>query len=148
MNNLVFQNITFDKEHGQPFFKKVLGVAIKELDLEEKDIEMSVNLIGEEEIRELNLKYRNKDKATDVLSFPIETKPLKQSGVLPLGDIFICLSFAKNEAKSENISIDRKLAHLTVHGFLHLLGYDHENSAQEADKMENLEKIILSKLNY
>ena len=66
--------------------------------------------------------------------------------ILPLGDIFISLPFAKKEAKSENVSIDRKLVHLAVHGFLHLAGYDHERSENKADKMFRLEKKILSKV--
>lgn len=96
-------------------------------------------------MRELNKKYRNKDKVTDVLSFPMVEESEKLE-TLDLGDIFICLSFAKNEAKSENISIEEKLAQLTVHGFLHLIGYDHEKSKKEEIKMFGLENKILNNL--
>jgi probable rRNA maturation factor len=148
MLDLVFQNSTEDKSFKEDFFVGVLKISAKELNLLDKEIEISMNLVGEDEIRELNNKYRKKDKVTDVLSFPIEEKPLEESGTWPLGDIFICLSFAKNEAKRENVSIDRKIAQLTVHGFLHLLGYDHERSDKDAEEMFELENRILNKLNF
>ena len=65
-----------------------------------------------------------------------------------LGDIFICLPFAKNDAKSENVSIEKKLSQLAAHGFLHLLGYDHEKSQAEARRMFGLESQILKKLKF
>lgn len=121
---------------GVIFFKKVLNRSAKELKLESK-LELSINLVGEAKIKELNRKYRKQDKPTDVLSFP-----LGDGG----GDIFICLSIAKSEAKRENISIEKKLAQLTVHGFLHLAGHDHERSSKDAEKMLKLENQILNKL--
>src|SRR3989344_419649 len=147
--DLVFQNSTPDKKYTSKFFEKVLVEAVKELKLAGKKIEVSVNLVGEAKIKELNKKYRHKNKVTDVLSFPMNTTfnfQLSTFNFLDIGDIFICLSFAKKQAKSENVSIDRKLAQLTVHGFLHLAGYDHEVSRQEAGKMLNLENKILNKL--
>lgn len=138
MIDLVFQNFTQDKSFGDKFFKNVLEVAAKELRVSGKT-GVSLNLVGEGKIKELNKKYRNKNKATDVLSFPMEEDA-------DAGDIFICLPFAKKQAKSENISIETKLAQLTVHGFLHLLGYDHEKSEQDAQKMFKLENKILAKL--
>ncbi len=147
MLDLVFQNLTSDKKYGSKFFEKILAVGIKELKLGNKSIELSVNMVGEAKISELNNKYRHKDKATDVLSFPLNNKPEEKQGILALGDIFICLPFAKNQAKSENIGIETKLAQLTVHGFLHLAGYDHERSEKEAKKMFGLEKKVLERLN-
>ena len=165
--DIVFQNLTADppssrlrrasKKYTSKFFEKILNAGIKELklgnpkktqsDLEaSKNIEVSVNLVGEAKIKQLNNKYRHKNNVTDVLSFPMSEKPSRKLHTTDLGDIFICLSFAKNEAKRENISIDRKLAQLTVHGFLHLLGYDHENSVVKARKMEKLEEAILNRL--
>ncbi|MDP3792836.1 MAG: rRNA maturation RNase YbeY [bacterium] len=149
MLDLVFQNSTLDKSFKDDFFVNIIRVALGELDLDKKNIEVSINLVGENKIKELNKKYRNKNKVTDVLSFPLRLAPLAQvksnAGVFDLGDIFICLSIAKKEAKRENIDIERKLAQLTVHGFLHLAGYDHENSIAEAKKMEKLEEDILRK---
>ncbi|OGM95984.1 MAG: rRNA maturation RNase YbeY [Candidatus Yanofskybacteria bacterium RIFCSPHIGHO2_02_FULL_38_22b] len=140
MLDLVFQNLTTDKQFNENFFKKILEIAGGELKLVNKNISVSLNLVGEGKIKELNKKHMNKNKVTDVLSFPME-----ESG--DMGDIFICLPFAKKEAKSENVDIEMKLAQLTVHGFLHLAGYDHEKSEQEAEKMFKLENKILDKLN-
>ncbi len=147
MLDLVFQNFTTDRSSGRNFFNKVLKASISELSLDAKKIEVGINLVGEDKIKELNSRYRDKDKVTDVLSFPLDDKIVERHGILALGDIFICLSFAKNEAKSENVSIDKKLAQLAVHGFLHLLGYDHERSKKDAEKMFGLENKILNKLN-
>ncbi len=155
MLDLVFQNSTASKKYTSKFFEKILIGAIKKLKLSDQKIEVSVNLVGETKIKQLNNKFRHKNKVTDVLSFPMSDKaPRKILNTrykildTDLGDIFICLSFAKNEAKSENINIDKKLAQLTVHGFLHLLGYDHERSRKEAKKMFDIENKILSKLKF
>lgn len=153
--DLVFQNLASDprlggasKRYNSKFFEKILIVGIKELKLSKKSIGVSVNLVGEAKIKQLNKKYRHKNKATDVISFPMNEKSVirnSKSVIRDIGDIFLCLSFAKKQAKSENVSIDRKLAQLTVHGFLHLLGYDHEKSEKEEKKMFNLENLILSR---
>lgn len=151
--NLIFRNSTAVKVYNFKFFEKILVTVIKELKLGKKNIGLSVNLVGETKIKELNKRYRNKDRVTDVLSFPMSEKSQIQDSRFKildsstdLGDIFICLSFAKNEAKSENISVDRKLAQLTVHGFLHLMGYDHETSRVCAKKMFKIENHIISKI--
>ena len=145
MIDLVFQNLTSDKSFKDNFFKKILSLVAEELKLK-KNIEVSLSLVGESKIKELNNKYRNKNKVTDVLSFPMIQDTKYVTHDTDLGDIFICLPFAKNQTKSENISIERKLAQLTVHGFLHLAGYDHEKSTGEAKKMFDLENRILKKL--
>lgn len=164
MLDLVFKNLTPNKRCSSKFFEKILVAGIKETKLSNpeksrsdlgaiKNIGISVNLVGEARIRELNKKYRNKNKVTDVLSFPMSENPqslpayqLTSLKTLDLGDIFICLSFAKREAKSENVSIGYKLAQLTIHGFLHLLGYDHEKSDKGEIEMFKLENQILNKL--
>jgi len=146
MIDLVFKNSTSEQAPGGAFFVKILESAAKTLKLGGSKIEVSVNLTGETKIKNLNKKYRNKNTATDVLSFPLSTDVLKKYDILPLGDIFICLPVAKKEAEEENISIEKKLAWLTVHGFLHLLGYNHEKSAKDAKKISQLERKILKKL--
>ena len=153
MIELVYQNSTADKGFKKDFFEKISNTIVKELNLKEKSLNISFNIVGENRIKELNRKYRHKNKVTDVLSFPMSDKPLRKlhaTSYTPqasdFGDIFICLPFAKNQTKSENISIERKLAQLTVHGFLHLAGYDHEKSTGEAKKMFDLENRILKKL--
>ena len=136
MIDLVFKNWTSQKSLGEKFFLKILKKASEILKLNKK-LEISVNLVGEAKIKSLNKKYTNKDKPTDVLSFP-----LGDGG----GDIFICLSIAKKQAKSENTTIEKKLAQLVVHAFLHLQNYDHETDKQEKE-MTGLEQTILDSLN-
>ena len=141
------KNNIFKKSPGEKFFREVLDIGIKELKIKDKNIEVSLNLVGEDKIKALNKKYRGKNNDTDVLSFPLKESRLKKYDILPLGDIFICLPFAVKESKRQNIGLEKELAWLTVHGFLHLLGYDHEKSKQGAEKMFKLESRILSKLN-
>ena len=136
MVDLIFKNWTLQKAPGESFFRKIITKGSGVLKLK-KNLELSVNLVGEGQIRSVNKKHRKKDKSTDTLSFPLGDGN---------GDIFICLSIAKKEAKRENISVEAKLAQLTVHGFLHLLGHEHEKSKRGAKKMFELENKILSKL--
>ena len=149
MLDLVYENSVKEKSYNSKFFEKVLVTGVKELGLDKKDLGISINLVGEERIRGLNKKYRNKDKVTDVLSFPLNKKSVIYNSKLTnldLGDIFICLSFAKKEAKRENVSIEKKLAWLTVHGLLHLTGYDHETSDKDEKEMVAMENKIIQKL--
>ena len=164
MLDLVFQNSISDPRYAKgfgeaskspkkDFFENIIKAGIRELNMADKNIEISVNLVGDRKIKELNNKYRRKNKVTDALSFPMSSGALQKLlttnyllHTTDLGDIFICLPFAKKQAKSENVSIDKKLAQLTVHGFLHLAGYDHERSSGEAKKMLDLENRILKRL--
>jgi len=146
MLDLVFKNHTSQKAPNEKFFKEILGTAIRELKIKDKNVEVSLSLVGEAKIRKLNKKYRDKNEVTDVLSFPLEESRLKKHDILPLGDIFICLPFAVKESKRQDVGLEKELAWLTAHGFLHLLGYDHENSLSESRKMEKLEKNILHRL--
>jgi probable rRNA maturation factor len=115
------------------------------------DIEMTLTLCGEKKIRSLNRDYRNKDKKTDVLSFPVHEE-LRQPkgqilmGVLNLGDVFICKEVAVSQAKEFGIDVEGETVHLLVHGFLHVLGYDHEISAKEEKIMQDLENKLLKKI--
>lgn len=149
MLDLVFQNFTADKSLQKDFFENIVKETLKELRQNDKKVEVSINIVGEGRIRELNRKYRQKNKVTDVLSFPLGRESgFTQYGTIPLGDIFICLPFAKKEAKRENIGIERKIAQLVVHGFLHLLGHKHEKSKIDAGKMLSLESRILKHISY
>ena len=105
--------------------------------------ELSIRIVGTREGRTLNRTYRGKDYATNVLSFPTDLPP----GVrLPLlGDIAICAPVVRREATEQDKQVAHHWAHLTVHGVLHLLGYDHIEEA-EAEKMEALETRILKGL--
>jgi len=109
------------------------------------DIEVSVRVVDEKEGRQLNLDYRQKDYATNVLSFPIEKNddiPFRH-----LGDIVVCHPVIQREALEQNKTLDEHWAHMITHGCLHLLGYDHIIDA-EAEAMEEMEITILSALGY
>jgi len=150
MLDLVFNNPTADKRHGLKFFKEIVQKAIKRLGFAGRNIELSINLVGEGRIRALNKKYLGKNRVTDVLSFPISNKvsikPV-DNGIIALGDIFICLPVAKRGVLKEGTGLNSKLALLAVHGLLHLLGYDHEKTSQQ-EKMFRLQKKILSKISF
>jgi probable rRNA maturation factor len=108
---------------------------------------LAVMLSDDAGVRTLNANWRGIDKPTNVLSFPA----LQPSGRLPddaprmLGDIAIAYETTRREADDEGKLFDHHLSHLAVHGFLHLVGYDHENEA-EAEAMEELERRILAQL--
>lgn len=144
---LVFKNYTSRKAPAENFFAKIITIGSKITGLKGSKIEIGINLVGEGRIKKLNAVYRGKNKITDVLSFPLEEKNLKNYGILSLGDVFICLPFAEKEAIIDDMTSQAKLAQLTVHGFLHLLGYDHEVSVKKAKKMLSLENKILKQLN-
>ncbi|PLX25691.1 rRNA maturation RNase YbeY [Candidatus Parcubacteria bacterium] len=102
--------------------------------------QISIALVLPKEIKKLNKVYRRKDKVTDVLSFSLDSKDI-------LGEIIICLSQAKKQAKEKKQSIKSELQLLTVHGTLHLLGYDHEKGDKEFLRQTKMEQKILEKLN-
>jgi probable rRNA maturation factor len=105
--------------------------------------ELSIRIVDADEGRLLNRQYRARDYATNVLSFPIE---LPDGIKLPLlGDLVICAPVVAKEAAEQGKPLRDHYAHMTVHGSLHLLGYDHENDA-DAERMEALERKILDTL--
>src|ERR1043166_5242686 len=108
------------------------------------DTELVVMLTDDAAIRALNNQWRGLDKATNVLSFPAPAC-LKGDAPVHLGDIAIAYETLAREANSEGKPFADHLAHLAVHGFLHLLGYDHE-SEPDADAMEQQERAILARL--
>jgi probable rRNA maturation factor len=149
MIELTLRNTT-RKKYSTGFFEKIAAKACANAKLN-RDIGLSINLVGNARIRELNREHRGKDKATDVLSFPLQetvrtSKNKGEQGILELGDIFICMPVAEAEATAEKVSLNDKLAFLTVHGFLHLLGYDHERSSGEASAMFKLQDRIIASL--
>lgn len=115
-----------------------------------EDSEVSVTFLDNESIRSLNKQYRNKDAATDVLSFPLgengQYDKNHETGALMLGDIVISMERAYEQAEMYGHSLQREVAFLTVHSMLHLLGYDHENGGLEQVRMREKEELILSKL--
>ncbi|NOS94896.1 MAG: rRNA maturation RNase YbeY [Methylotenera sp.] len=105
------------------------------------DTEVTIRIVDEAEGRLLNNTYRGKDYATNVLTFPLTEEPHL------MGDIIICAPVVEAEAKAQSKALHAHYAHLTVHGILHLHGYDHENEAQ-AELMEGIETAIVTKLGY
>lgn len=112
--------------------------------------EVSVSFINNDEIRSLNAQYRNKDSATDVLSFPLGENGVydknENTGAFMLGDIVISAERAFEQAELYGHTIQREIAFLTVHSMLHLLGYDHEQGGLPARQMREKEEIVLERL--
>ncbi len=111
-------------------------------------LEITVTLTNDAEIKKINREHRGKNKPTNVLSFPLwetlEEIPVSKDPV-PAGDIIIALETMKREALEQGKSLKHHFCHMLVHGFLHLLGYDHMTDS-EAEEMETLETKILKKL--
>ncbi|RMH88661.1 rRNA maturation RNase YbeY [Lysobacter pythonis] len=112
-----------------------------------READLALRIVDDEEGRALNRHYRGKDYATNVLSFPAERPPgLPEEARFPLlGDLVICAPVVAREAAQQGKPLAAHYAHLTVHGSLHLLGWDHEDEA-DALAMEQLEREILAGL--
>ena len=112
--------------------------------------EISVTIVDDEAIHELNLKHRNIDRPTDVLSFPLGVDGVydinNDTGARMLGDIVISIEHAYKQAELYGHSLDREIAFLTVHSMLHLLGYDHEPGGMELVRMREKEEAVLTQL--
>ncbi|HKP66887.1 MAG TPA: rRNA maturation RNase YbeY [Casimicrobiaceae bacterium] len=106
-------------------------------------IEVGIALFGEAEARRLNREYRRKDYATNVLSFPYANVRGEHSAML--GDLALCPAVVAREAREQGKRVRDHFAHLTVHGTLHLIGYDHENG-RDAAHMEAIERRVLATL--
>ena len=116
-----------------------------------RDAEVSVSFVSNNEIKNLNKIYRDKDSVTDVLSFPltsadgtVELNP--DTGAVMLGDVVISLETAVKQAQNYGHSLEREGGFLTVHSMLHLLGYDHETSLLDQRIMREKEESVLEKL--
>ncbi|MBP3951295.1 rRNA maturation RNase YbeY [Bacillus suaedae] len=133
-------------EHHQ---KLVNDVVNKTLEFEQVkgEIEVSVTFVSEERIQALNAEYRGKDQPTDVISFALNDEVEGELVILDdvpnmLGDIIISVSHIKQQAEEYGHSFERELGFLTVHGMLHLLGYDHMTDAEEKDMFSRQENIL------
>jgi len=125
----------YNQEDYSNVINKVLKTAENKLQIRNKAI--NIILVSNDEIKELNNTYRQKDEVTDVLTFP--------DGYLNnLGDVFISIPKSEEQAIELEHSFNRELGFLVVHGFLHSLGYDHQNSEDEKE-MINLQNQILYK---
>ena len=127
-------------------FRKWVAAA---LDGRIREADLAIRIVDAREGRALNRHYRGKDYATNVLSFPAEIAEgvkLPEGVIMPLlGDLVICAPVVAREAQEQGKRLNDHYAHLTVHGALHLLGWDHENE-RDAECMEQLERDILAGL--
>jgi len=113
--------------------------------LSKGDMVVSLQIVSRDEMQELNRKYRGQDKATNVLSFPMQLPD--EVSINLLGDLVLCAEVINAEAEEQAKSRSAHWAHMVVHGMLHLQGLDHVND-EDADKMESAEIKILSKLGF
>lgn len=149
--NLLIDNQTNEDIKFQQTIEKVIREVLKVEDIDEAKCEISLSFVDEDRIHELNKAYRNVDRPTDVLSFPIEDfvnedkEKILEKDYLMLGDVIICVDIAKNQAKDLGHSFEREIMYLTCHSILHLLGYDH---IDEDDKklMRSREKEVMKNL--
>jgi probable rRNA maturation factor len=116
---------------------------------DEEDSQITVRIVEETEISQLNSVYRDKKGPTNVLSFPFVAPPgmPSEESAGSLGDLVICASIVEKEAVQQHKQAMQHWAHMIVHGTLHLLGFDHQTE-QEAENMEGLESAILAKMGY
>ena len=153
MFEIVYDGID-EKEEYKNVIEKVLSQCFKEEKLENSKLCITVTLTTPETIQEINKRYRNIDRATDVLSFPMFEKDELDKKIQEndfenediLGDIVVSVDKVKDQAIEYGHSFERELSYMIVHGFYHLLGYDH---IEEEDKkiMRKKEEYILEKLN-
>ena len=131
----------------------VLEKAFKTEELDKTNIYINIILTTPENIRKANREYRNIDKETDVLSFPMfekdeinKIKKTKSEVFDVLGDIIISIDRVKEQAEEYGYSFERELAYMTIHGFYHLMGYDHMTE-EEKKEMREKEENVLEQLN-
>jgi probable rRNA maturation factor len=137
-----------DEPEAEAVIQRAIAAAAETVDADVGDAELAVMLTDDSGIRTLNSNWRGIDKPTNVLSFPaLQPAAAPQVGDAPrmLGDIAIAYETLRKEADGEGKPFDHHLSHLAVHGFLHLIGYDHERDDQ-AEAMEALEREILAQL--
>lgn len=141
INNLT--TVSIEEE----FFKKIIQEILEKEG--KKDIDLSIAFVGQGKIRKLNKKYRGKNRITDVLAFPESKLFLEKFNInlvqktKNLGEIAVCLREVRKNAKKYNSNFEKELVRVLIHGVLHLLGYEHEKSENEAEKMTKKEKDYL-----
>lgn len=124
-------------------FQLWVDTALTHVASSEKAFELTIRVVDSNESQQLNARYRDKDKATNVLSFPFEVPEGIELNLL--GDLVICSQVVADEAKKQNKALFDHWAHMVTHGCLHLVGFDHISDT-EAEEMESLEIAILAKL--
>ena len=149
---IIFEKIGFKY---RKLIKKIYQKAVELTNNSLDNLSVSLSFVDEKEIQKLNKQFREVDKATDVLSFPLLDikypqkisdfeEDVSPDGILYLGDVVICPSVAKRQAKYYNHSKKREISFLALHGLLHVLGYDHIEKEDEEIMMAESEKILQS----
>ncbi|MBT2602473.1 rRNA maturation RNase YbeY [Peribacillus frigoritolerans] len=134
-------------EEAQQLVESILQFAARKENIE-KDTELSVTFVDNDRIREINKEYRHKDSATDVISFALEEMGDDEVEIVGaemprmLGDIIISIERTKEQAEEYGHSFDRELGFLALHGFLHLLGFDHMNEEDEKVMFTKQKEIL------
>jgi probable rRNA maturation factor len=134
-------------EEAQQLVESILQFAARKENIE-KDTELSVTFVNNDRIREINKEYRHKDSATDVISFALEEMGEDEVEIVGaemprmLGDIIISIERTKEQAEEYGHSFDRELGFLALHGFLHLLGFDHMNEEDEKVMFTKQKEIL------
>ena len=141
MSNIEFFNETQEDIKEIKILKKLIKYALKHENLD--NVEFDIIFVENKKIKELNKEYRNIDKPTDVITFALEDyQKVIYDRIRVLGDIYISIEQAKEQAKEYGHSYLRELSFLMIHGFLHLLGYDHVNDEEEKIMFEKQEEIL------
>ena len=143
-----------EKEEYDRTIKKVVEKCFEEEDMQDSKLYITITLTNEQNIKEINNKYRNIDKETDVLSFPMfereELEKIIKNKIYDhedvLGDIVISIPRVEMQAEEYGHSFERELSYMVVHGFYHLMGYDHMEE-KEKEEMRAKEEQVLNKLN-
>ena len=149
MYEIIYQNIKENQEYEETI-KKVIEKCFKEEKIENSKLIITITLTNPETIKKINKQYRNVDSQTDVLSFPmfekeelenkIKNKQYNHEDVL--GDIIISIERVKKQAKEYGHSFERELSYMVVHGFYHLMGYDHIKEEDKKIMRPKEEKIL------
>ncbi len=148
-----YLDITKNDEY-EKIINKVLDKCFQEENLKEANLYISITLTNKKNIQQINKEYRSIDKPTDVLSFPMFEKDEIECIIKNqndnfydvLGDIIICIEKVEEQAKEYRHSFERELSYMIVHGFYHLMGYDHIKE-EDKEKMRPKEEKILQELN-
>lgn len=143
MDNVEIFNETEEKIENLDILKPLLEYAKKVENLEDTELEFSVIIVDNERIHQINKEYRGIDRPTDVISFALEdSEDINIENYRILGDIYISIDKVREQAKEFGHSEKRELAFLTIHGFLHLLGYDHMEPEEEKIMFARQEEIL------
>lgn len=143
-----FLGLEQDSEYTD-LIERVIRQAFLEENIDNINLYINIILTNPENIRNINKEYRNIDKETDVLSFPMfekeEIEKIQKVGNAiqePLGDIIISIQRVEEQAKEYGHSFERELSYMLIHGFYHLMGYDHMNDEEQSQMREKEEKVL------